>query len=109
MAYVFLDTSAFIKLYHLEQGSTWLKMFIMGKHIAVSELVLIESATTLGRLYRQGIYTKRRASQIYSEIYRERSKYVIAPLGSVLQRNKVVSLAFNLPIHLRLRALDGIH
>jgi predicted nucleic acid-binding protein len=109
MTIAFLDTSAFLKLYLAEKGSTWLKTFVTYKQIVISQLVLIECATTLGRLYRDGVYTKRLASFEYSKISRERSKYEIIQLGSDEQVNKVVSMAFNISPTLRIRALDSIH
>lgn len=106
---VFLNTSAFIKLYHQEKGSTWLNSFIIGKTLIISELVLAKSASTLGRLYRDGIYTKRQSSLLYAQIYRDLKNYQLIPLGTKSQLNKFVSLAFNLPPGLRLRTLDGLH
>jgi predicted nucleic acid-binding protein len=108
MAIAFLDTSAFMKLYLSERGSTWIRGFVVGKQVVISELALVEASTTLGRLYRDGIYTRRQASILYSQIYNERSKYSIFDLAAT-PLNKITSLALNLPVGLRLRALDGIH
>lgn len=47
MALVFLETSAFLKLYLVEKGSSWLKSFISGNQVVLSQLTLAESATTL--------------------------------------------------------------
>ena len=106
---LFLDTSAFIKLYRNEKGSDWLKTFILGKTSYISQLVLIEAATLLGRLYREGLYTQDQAEGLYKVIRQERFNYNILPLGTDRQTRNVANLAFYLPTTLRIRALDGIH
>ncbi len=108
MDFVFLDSNALVKLYRPEKGSTWLEAFIRDKQVIISELAFFESATTLGRLYREGTYSKIEASRLYSQIWRQRASYRVIPLRSDIQRNRVVSMAFNLPTNLRLRALDGL-
>ncbi len=108
MEYAFLDTNALLKLYHTEKGSTWVKTFVIGKQVIISELTFAESATTLSRLYRDGIYTKRQAARLYFEIESNRSNYTVIPLELVLQLNQVVILAFNLPTGLRIRSLDAL-
>ncbi len=108
MPVIFLDTSAFLKLYVAEVGSTWLKNYVTGKQLVISELTLIESATGLRRRYLEGIFTKRQASAIYAQIRRDRTTYELVLLGEERQVNRSISLAFNLPAPLRLRALDNI-
>lgn len=108
MEYVFLDTNAFLKLYHAEKGTTWLKTFVVNKQAIISELTFAESATTLARLYRQGIYTKRQASFLYHQIRNDRFSYTIIPLDFNIQLKQIVTLAFNLPANLRIRSLDAI-
>ncbi len=107
MAYVFLDTNAFIKLYLNEKGSEWLRTFVLDKNSVLSELTFAETATTLGRLYRQGAYTRMEAVVRYNQIYQERFKFEIIRLETK-QIYRVASLAFNLPANSRLRALDAI-
>lgn len=104
----FLDTSAFMKLYIAEIGSAWLKTFLVGKQPVISELALIESATALRRRHLDGIYNRVQASALYSQIYQERTKYKIIPLDPERERRKIVTLSYNLPTNLRLRALDGL-
>lgn len=109
MDYLFLDTSAFLKLYLNEAGSNWLKAFVIGKKVGVSQLVFVEVATTLGRLYREGVYTQTQVQQIYAQVRSDRYLYEVEPLGTKLQTKRVADLAFNLPVNLRIRALDGLH
>lgn len=108
MDVVFLDTNALLKLFKVEKGSNWLRNFIKDKEIFVSELAFIESATTLARLYRDGTFTKTQAANIFSQIQNSRLLYRVISLGGEPETKKIVSLAFNLPIPLRIRALDAI-
>lgn len=109
MDHVFLETSAFLKLYRPEKGSVWLQSYISGKRLVISQLVFAETTTALGRLYREGIYTKKQATKLYARIINERSQYEVILLGAERQINNIASLAFNLPTTTRLRALDGFH
>jgi predicted nucleic acid-binding protein len=108
VAILFLDTSAFLKLYVAEKGSNWLKTFASGNQLVISELTFYESATALRRRYLDGIFTRQEASKLYSQIYHDRFNYDIIAIGSDRQLNRVVSLSFNLPPNLRLRALDSL-
>lgn len=57
MAIVYLDTSAFLKLYIPERGSSWLQNFTLNKEIVISQLVMFESSNSLARRYREGTFT----------------------------------------------------
>lgn len=109
MHILFFDTSAFLKLYRTEIGSSWIRTFVVGKQVVFSQLILLESASTLARLYRDGAYTKREASSLFAQINRDSNKYTVIPLGSRTQKNRLTALVFNLPPGLRLRTLDAIH
>lgn len=105
---VFLDTSAFLKLYVPEKGSGWLMSFITGKQPLISELTLIETATALRGRYLAGNFTRIEASSLYGRIHQDRIRYRLIPLDTERERRKIVSLSFNLSQTLRLRALDGL-
>jgi predicted nucleic acid-binding protein len=106
---IYLDTSAYMRLFRTEPGSAWLRTFIAGKHLYSSELLRLEAATTLGRLYREGFYTKERAAEIYHDIFEDLKVYRLIPLGNLKRIQRAVSFAFNLPVTMRIRALDAIH
>ena len=109
MDIAFLDSSAFFKLYRPELGSAWVNRFVTSKQIVVSQLALIEAATMLGKHYRDGHYTKDEALGLYQQIIQDRRRYKVYPLGSNAQIQGVVSIIFDLPINVGVRALDGIH
>ncbi len=108
MDLVFLDTNAFYKLYVPEIGSTWLRNYVVGKRIVISELAMIESATALGATYRNGRFSKAEAAKIFAQMNRNRSKYQIIDLGTKQRTNRTVTLALNLPKDVRVRGLDAI-
>lgn len=106
---VFLDTNALIKLFVPEVGSSWLTNYVADKEIIISELALIESATVLRRRFQEGFFTRPQASILYVQIRRKTTQCTVIPINSKLHRNRLTSLAFNLPANFRIRALDAIH
>jgi uncharacterized protein len=109
MDVLYLDTSAFLKLYIAEIGSKWIRNLILGRQVCISELIVVEAATSLGRRYREGNYTKQEAARIYALISNQSSGYKIYPLGEDKELKRAATFAFNLPITMRIRALDAIH
>jgi predicted nucleic acid-binding protein len=107
--WVFLETSAFLKLYLPEKGATWLRGFVIDKQIVISDICFMETAVALGRLYRQNQFTRREAAKQFAVVHEDRSKYKIIPFNTVRQQAKIRSYAFNLPVTARLRTLDAIH
>jgi predicted nucleic acid-binding protein len=108
MPKLYLDTSAFLKLYRAEVGSNWLKNFVIGNELIISQLTLFESANTLARLYREGFFTRLVALGLYRQIRRDSRKLTLLPLGTPQQLRRATSIAFNLTGGLRLRTLDAI-
>lgn len=106
---VYLDTSACMKLYLNEIGSSWLQSYILGKQVCLSQLVVVEIATTLGRQYREGKFTKRQAGFKYAQIIKAIGGYTIYALGDDKELKRAAGFAFNLPVTMRIRALDAIH
>ncbi len=110
MSLLFLDTSALVKVYLPEIGSTWVSNFILDQQIVVSELALYECATVLRRRYLEGYFTTRtEASSLYAQIWQDSNSFTIIPLRVERQLPRVITMSFNLPVNLRLRALDAIH
>ncbi|NWJ97799.1 MAG: type II toxin-antitoxin system VapC family toxin [Chloroflexi bacterium] len=109
MSYLFLDTSALLKLYLSELGSTWLQSFAQSRRVVVSELAFYESATAIRRRYAEGAFTQAEAYTLYVRIRRDRHLYEVVGMGGELQLDRLIAITFNLPPNMRLRALDGIH
>jgi predicted nucleic acid-binding protein len=107
MAFLFLDTNAFLKLFLNETGSTWIRNFIINNHVIVSELTWAEATNTLTRLYRDGVFSQRDASNILTNIDAQIRQFVVIPLEITNQLNSLTSLGFNIPANLRLRTLDA--
>ena len=108
MSLLFLDTSALLKLYLPEIGSSWLRSFITGHNLVISELALYESATVLRRRYLEGTLTLLQASTLHVRIQQDSLAYITIPIGTENQLERVINFAFKLPAPLRLRALDAI-
>jgi predicted nucleic acid-binding protein len=104
-----LGTSAFVKLYLPEKGSVWLRNFIAGKEIILSQLVMIEFINTITRLQREGILSNTNAYNLYNSALRDVIRYSIVPVGIQAQLDKCYELGTTLPSNLRLRSLDSIH
>ncbi len=68
MTIIFLDTNALLKLYVSETGSNWLKNFVSGQQITISELALFEVITALRRRYTEGDFTKEEAIDLIGQI-----------------------------------------
>lgn len=112
MDYLYLDTNALIKLYRNEKGSNWLRSFIIGKKIVVSELILFESATVIGKYYRSGEYFWQAANDLYSQLKQNCRNYDIVPLQISLLEAEVRVVAFPQTLVKGasfVRALDAIH
>src|SRR5690242_15948762 len=109
MSLLFLDTSALIKIYLPEVGSTWLRNFVTGEQIVISELALYECATLLRRRYLEGFFTRPQAASLYARISQDSQHFTIITLRTERQLARVITMSFNLPAPLRLRALDAIH
>lgn len=71
MGLVFLDTSALIKLYLPEIGSSWLQQLVSGNQVVISELVLYECATLLRRRHLEGSLTLTQAAALYTQIQQD--------------------------------------
>jgi predicted nucleic acid-binding protein len=108
MGFVFLDTSAFIKLYLIEKGSTWIRNFITNNQVIISELTLAESTNTLIRLFRDGILSGTDVSNILATINIHNAKYVNIPLEIKNQLGMLTTLGYGIPANLRLRTLDAL-
>ena len=108
MSYIFLDTNALIKLYIPEKGSTWLKSFIVGKTICISELALFESATTLARNYLEGNYTRNEVATIFTKLTQDTLQYNVVSLSSDEQKDRVFEIATAFVSGARVRTLDAI-
>ncbi len=109
MSIVFLDSNALLKLYLSEIGASWLRNFVIGQQITISELALFETANVVRRLYTEGRYTKVEASDLIAQINHDRVSYNLIALGGQAQLSRFINLIINLSTTLRVRSLDAIH
>jgi predicted nucleic acid-binding protein len=110
MEIVFLDTNAVVKLYIKEIGSTWIRAFVKGKAVYISEIVLFEVVTVIRRRHLEGEFNEIQARALIDQIRADCLKqYKIIDLRRSDQVDMLIEQAFNLPATMRVRALDGIH
>jgi predicted nucleic acid-binding protein len=109
MEVAFLDTSALLKLFFTEIGSTWLANFVKTRQIAVSELVLFEATVSIRRKLVSGTLTKLEAYAAINKINIASGVYTIVPLGGKTLLDAVEDVIFQLPDTLVIRSLDAIH
>jgi predicted nucleic acid-binding protein len=108
MPFLFLDTSAFVKLYLKEKGSVWIRNLIKNNQIFISELTLAETTNTTTRLFRDSLISRRKVTSVLTSISNLNSNFEIIPLEIENQLGKIASLGLSLPPNLRLRTLDAL-
>jgi len=112
MEAIFLDTSALIKLYRQEMGSTWLRSFVIKKHVVISELALLESATVIGKYFRKGDFSRTDAISLFRRLCEKSADYEVIPVNFTILQDAIVNVAIPSAIlnpKLFVRALDAIH
>jgi predicted nucleic acid-binding protein len=69
MIHFYLDTSAVVKGYVLEPGSTWVRSLLTGRSnvLLISQLTLVEVSAAIGILVRTGRFSKSRGRKAYNE------------------------------------------
>lgn len=108
MAFLFLDTSAYLKLYQPELGSGWIRNLIRTNQIFISELALAETTNTITRLFREGVISRQTVSGILVSISSKNSNIEIIPLDVENQIGTLATLGLSLSANLRLRTLDAL-
>lgn len=109
MEIAFLDTSALLKLFFTEIGSSWLVNFVKTRQVAVSELVLFEATVSIRRKLVSGMLTKSEAYAAINKINNASGAYAIVPLGGKTLLDGVEDVIFKLHDTLVIRSLDAIH
>jgi len=103
----FVDTSAIVKRYLAEIGSTWTKSWVDPQHghdIIISALTTVEIISVLTRREREGTITATERSVMESDfLLHIEHEYMVIPL-----EERVLVQARNLLGQYRLRALDAL-
>ncbi len=108
MAFLFLDTNAFLKLFLNEKGSGWIRDFIINNEVSISELTLAETANSLTRLFREGKVSQNDVVYLLTVITKQAATFEIVPLEVQNQLQDLTSLGLGIPTTLRLRTLDAL-
>ncbi len=104
----YLDTSALIKGYLPELGSTWMTQFLQTQPVACSRLALVEVAAALARRRAEGGLTTAQAATIWQRLQADRPRLLWLRLSERVM-TEAERLLSQRPITLRLRTLDALH
>lgn len=109
MTTLFMDSSGLLKIYLAERGSAWLKNYVVGKRIAISELALYECINVARRIFTEGRFTRQQAIDFITQIAADSTAFQVVPLGGEIQRDFLANIVLDLPSTIMIRTLDSIH
>jgi predicted nucleic acid-binding protein len=106
----FFDTSALVKLFHIEKGSDTVEAIISNheNEIWVLELVRLEFFSSISRRYRQGELSEKDLSYVINDFEEQVQNFNIEPMGSVVLR-EAEHLMKEYGAKDFLRSLDALH
>ena len=86
----FVDTSALIKLFIQEPGSSEMESFITDHtqhNLVVSAITELEAQSALNRLFREGLMSESELSSILDDLHREIRRMVVQPMSEEVLEN----------------------
>src|SRR6266536_3128977 len=105
---LYVDTSALMKRYLHEVGSARIAALLQTETSAVSSIVRVEVASTLGRRAREGGISPELRDEIYTQFLKDLSATIVVEADeTVLVR--AANLVRTSPAAVPLRSLDAIH
>jgi len=99
----FFDTSALVKHYHLERGSSVVNELMETYIVAISELAIVEMTSALMRRHLSGELRRSNLEWALERFYSDLENYVVVPISS-----ETISLATFLVIKHGLKTLDSL-
>jgi len=99
----FFDTSALVKHYHLERGSSVVNELMETYIVAISELAIVEMTSALMRRHLSGELRRSNLEWALERFYSDLENYVVVPISS-----ETISLATSLVIKHGLKTLDSL-
>lgn len=108
MAHYYLDTSAIVKRYVLEEGSTWIRHLTENPHhiFLISELAIVETSAAMAVLRRVGRLSKRSSREAHTEFRADLNR---GEYESVAASFAILESAADLAQLHPLKAYDAIH
>ncbi|ASJ12773.1 type II toxin-antitoxin system VapC family toxin [Thermococcus thioreducens] len=103
MEVAFFDTSALVKRYHIERGSSIVNELMRNYIVAISELAILEMTSALNRRFLSGELTKRKLDWVLERFYSDLEDYVVVTISS-----ETISLAISLVLKHGLKTLDSL-
>ncbi|QDA31717.1 type II toxin-antitoxin system VapC family toxin [Thermococcus indicus] len=103
MEVAFFDTSALVKHYHIERGSSIVNELMENYVVAISELAILEMTSALNRRFLSGELTKRKLEWVLERFYSDLENYVVVTISS-----ETISLATSFVLKHGLKTLDSL-
>jgi predicted nucleic acid-binding protein len=105
MIFYYLDSSAWVKRYFLENGTDLIQdLFIQNQKLACASLGLIEVVSTLARRTRTSKETDYEISQVMQNIRKDWKEFICIHLTS-----EVLNIAKDIAYNQALRGADAVH
>jgi hypothetical protein len=108
MALNFFDSSALIKRYVTERGTSRVEELCATDDVAFSILAVAEVASALGRRTREGSLSEDQRDEIYQTFLSDMEEYQIIGVTEAVTRQAAV-LLLTCPPNISIRTLDALH
>ena len=112
MARYFLDSSALVKRYHAENGTTDVEALFkaLGNRFFVSRLALVEVHSSLARLVREGILTDKVFGELIARLEEDVANGLLTVVAVSSRRLEGAAAVLGTQgLSLNVRTLDAIH
>lgn len=108
MPLTYVDSSALVKRYVPEIGSTWVAQLCQQEPIAGSLLSVPEITSALARRTREGALTGQQRDVLLQAFFRDLQSLLIVRVDRVIV-TRAATLLLTAPLPVRLRTLDALH
>ncbi|MDA8217496.1 MAG: type II toxin-antitoxin system VapC family toxin [Chloroflexota bacterium] len=108
MSLTYLDSSAVVKRYVTETGSTWVIRLCEREPIVVSLVTMVEIASALARRTHEGVITVQQRDTLFRLFLRDTRSFVVVDCDQSIAQ-QAAALLLTAPAPLRLRSLDALH
>lgn len=108
MPLTYLDSSAVVKRYVPEAGSSWVARLCEQEPIAISLITIPEIASALARRTREGELSVQQRDGLLRSFLRDVSSFIVIDMSQTVVL-RATSLLMTAPASVRLRTLDALH
>jgi uncharacterized protein len=105
---VYLDSSALVKRYVPEAGSTWVSRLSQQEPVAISLIAVTEVASAIARRTREGALSAEQRDTLFQLLLYDTRSFTVVNLSQVIAQ-QAATLLLTAPVPIRLRTLDALH